>query len=208
MSYSDLPAKGSTDTFSSTDWTNIKDNFDAGVPAIMTTKGDIAAASASQVAARLAAGNDYEVFQSRAAATLGVEWSARMGVILTGNTNTGLANATEEEMSFVTETLDTNSYHAVSPNPGRITFTVAGVYLIGGSVVFASNATGYRYVGFTGDVPNYRDTRVAINGAATYVSFAVARPVTVSEYATMVAYQTSGGALGISDAEFWAMRLR
>ena len=45
MAYAALPAKIATDTLDLADYNKIKGNFEAGVPDIMTTKGDIAAAS-------------------------------------------------------------------------------------------------------------------------------------------------------------------
>lgn len=58
-------------------WANqVKDNFAAGVPDLFTTKGDIAVGTGADAGARLAAGTDYQVLQTRAAATLGAEWGS------------------------------------------------------------------------------------------------------------------------------------
>ena len=212
MAYVDLPAKGSTDTFSSTDWTNIKDNFDVCVPAIFTTKGDIAVASASKAASRLAAGNDYEVLQSRAAATLGVEYSGAIGVMLESSTGRTLANDNNTWPTFPDVIFDTNGfyvhpttdYDAISTTDNGI----SGVYLIGGSATFATNATGTRSAGFEGSINGHYDTRSAVSGAPTIISFSTIRELDASDYLYMNLYQNSGGLLDVTDLSLWAMRLR
>jgi len=55
--------------------TYIKDNFAAGVPAIFTTKGDLAVASGSMAAARLAAGADGKVLIPDSSQALGMLWA-------------------------------------------------------------------------------------------------------------------------------------
>jgi hypothetical protein len=77
MAYTAVPTKSPGDTWSADDHnTYVRDNFAAGVPDIFTTKGDIAVATAADVAARVGvlSTNGY-VLMSDSGETAGVKWA-------------------------------------------------------------------------------------------------------------------------------------
>ena len=76
MAYTAVPTKSPGDTWSASDHnTYVRDNFAAGVPDIFTTKGDIAAATAANAAARVgvASTNGY-VLLAASGESAGVKW--------------------------------------------------------------------------------------------------------------------------------------
>lgn len=76
MAYSAVPTKSVGETWSAAENnTYIRDNFAAGVPDIFTTKGDIAVASAADVAGRLGVGTNGYVILAASGETLGVKWA-------------------------------------------------------------------------------------------------------------------------------------
>ena len=55
-----------------------------------------------------------------------------------------MTNNTFEAITFGAETYDTDAWHSTGSNTERITPTLAGLYLVVGSLEFASNTTGLR----------------------------------------------------------------
>jgi hypothetical protein len=66
--------------------------------------------------------------------------------------NVSIANNTVTPVPFDSERYDTDTIHDNVTNNTRLTCKTVGVYLIGGVVWFAANATGYR------------DVQIAVNG--------------------------------------------
>lgn len=76
MAYSVMAPKSSGDIPDETDWNQIVDNFIAGVPDIFTTKGDLAVASAANIAGRLGVGSNGYALIADSGETLGIKWAA------------------------------------------------------------------------------------------------------------------------------------
>lgn len=77
-----VPSKSSSDTLTSLDYMRyIRENFRQGIPHIFTTKGDIAAGAEIRQAAKIAAGNDYELLIANNAADGGMQYSPMIGLI-------------------------------------------------------------------------------------------------------------------------------
>lgn len=117
-------------------------------------------------------------------------------------------------LTFNTERTDSEGMHSTSSDSGRITAAVKGMYIIGGSVAFASNATGNRHLA----IMLNGTTLIAVQGqtpeasARTNVSVVTMYPLEATHYVELVAYQNSGGALNVDvlsaySPEFWAVRL-
>lgn len=103
---------------------------------------------------------------------------------------------------FDTERYDTDSMHSAVTNTGRITFNTAGLYLIGGNVEFAGNATGIR--GVKVRVNNTNDivlidqpTSGGIFG--TPIAVATVYKFAVADYAEIWCFQNSGGFLNVNN---------
>lgn len=93
-----------------------------------------------------------------------------------------LATGTNTAITFDTERYDTDSMHSTSSNTSRITFTTAGLYIVGGSVEFASSGTG-----------SYRQLGVRLNGA-TFIAWALQAPASlVNKLTVATTYKFAAG---------------
>ena len=123
-------------------------------------------------------------------------------------------SAVAQAITFDTELTDNLSMHSVVSNTSRINVPSggAGLYLIGGLIRFASNATGYRQVEFRlNGATSLHITRVptVTTGVPTYVSATLLYPLADFDYVELMAAQSSGGALnaeanGTAGMNFWA----
>lgn len=75
MSYSPLPSKNEGDQITHTDWNQIADNFEAGVPAIFTTKGDLAVGIGVDSASRQPVGTNGQLLTADSSQSTGMKWS-------------------------------------------------------------------------------------------------------------------------------------
>lgn len=122
--------------------------------------------------------------------------------------------ATWQALTFDSERRDTDTMHSTVSNTGRITFTTAGLYLVGACVEFTPHTAGVRVlrivhsVGATpiggGRVPASPGAHSAQVDATTLFAFGA------GAYVTLEAYQDSGGALdmlALTDTSpvFWAL---
>lgn len=121
-----------------------------------------------------------------------------------------IPNTTSTVVTWDTEAFDPDSMHDNATNNSRLTINTEGTYLIGASVLFATNAVGFRQV------------EILINGVAVtpFVSVAAAagNPTTVvaaqthalvvTDYVEVQVHQNSGGALDVQIASaFYAHRI-
>lgn len=75
MAYTPVPTVSTGDLWTAADHnTYIKDNFAAGVPAIITAKGDLVVGSGSQSAGILSVGDDYNLLTTLSSEALGLKW--------------------------------------------------------------------------------------------------------------------------------------
>lgn len=214
MAYTELVTKGTTDTFATTDWNAMADDFNASIPAIFEAKGDLAVGTGSQAIARLAVGSNYQTLQSSTDAENGIEWSDYIGVGLSTDTVTITNGTTETEVTFFTEDWDTNGFHVSSPTTDAqyITLPITGMYLITVGMIFADNATGDRaaYVNLYsgGGVTQYGNTVDAAPDAETGLYFSILIYASAGDYLYLTVYQTSGDVLDVTYIEFTATYLR
>lgn len=209
MAYTDLPSKSSTDTFSSTDWAAIKANFEASAPHVITTAGDLIAASGSQALGRLAVGTHRQVLQANSAETLGVEWSGCIGVYCTTDSIT-IPTATVTEVPFFTELYDNGDFHATSPTTDAhwLTTPFAGVYLISWSAIFPAGSGDF-YASCYYSVPVTGNERNPPSGvAATPVAMSMVYRLNASYPVNLNLYQTSGGDVTVTNIRFGMVLLR
>ena len=123
---------------------------------------------------------------------------------VTKSANQTLTTATTTELTWDTESWDSNGIHSTSVNTGRLTAVNAGRYLVICQAVFAVDAggTGYRAleVWKNGNAGTWiaGDTEPA-PGTATYSVLTVVAEVSLAatDYVNAYAYQNSGGNLDI-----------
>jgi hypothetical protein len=115
---------------------------------------------------------------------------------------------------FDTETHDTDTIHSTSVNTTRLTCVTTGVYSIGGSLMYAANATGNRdaYILLNNTTFIAADNRAARATGGTTLTPQTIYPLTAGDYVELVTYQTSGGALNVEAYDavgiaFWMQRI-
>lgn len=142
MAYADIGDIATGAVISETYLDQIRANFQAGVPDIFTTKGDIAVATAADTAARLAVGADDATLVPDASTTTGLAWQIQPAVRVYNDAAIDPAPGGWVTLTFNTERFDTNAMHSTSTNTGRLTVPAggAGLYLIGGNIEFDYSA--------------------------------------------------------------------
>ena len=135
--------------------TYVRDNFSAGVPAIFTTKGDIAAASAAGVAERVGVGPNGSYLFANSAAAAGVVSSPVAHVKAVGSANDA-ANADTWKIANI---LGSETFDPASAWSGTNLFTAphAGFFL--------AILTTYVYPPVLAQQNNYIQTGLYKNGS-------------------------------------------
>jgi hypothetical protein len=110
-----------------------------------------------------------------------------------------LTTGTLTALTFDSERFDTDAIHSTASNTSRLTCTTEGVYLISGTVRFASNATGNRRVliRLGGSTYLADNTQAAVNGLATTITISTIYQLAATNYVELVALQSSGGDLAV-----------
>jgi hypothetical protein len=111
-----------------------------------------------------------------------------------------ITNNTLTALTFDSERYDKGSgSHSTSSNTGRLTVPTScgGVYHIFGSVEFASNAAGYRwlYLRVNGTTTIAGLAVPPVSGAATPMVISTSYSLAAADYVELLVLQTSGGAL-------------
>lgn len=189
--------------------------FDALAPT--TTKGDLIAHDGSDNV-RVAVGTDGYRLQADSAATPGVAWKATdIGCRIKRTTAQTIANDTVTAVAFdATDEYDTDTMHDTVTNNNRITFNTAGKYIVGTSIRWTANATGYRSVlirinGVTGIVQS-RLMAVTDASVATDQNVELIYNFAANDYIEVMVRQLSGGNLDVAaandvSARAWAQKV-
>ena len=140
MAYTPVPEQNTGDGWSARDMNKyVRDNFAAGVPDLMTTKGDIVAATGNDTAVRVGVGANDEYLWASSAATAGVSWSKmpHLSVQTTG-ADVSVTRATWIGLnSLSSEVFDTASAFASA----EFTVPLSGYYFIWLGLSFYSGAS-------------------------------------------------------------------
>lgn len=130
------------------------------------------------------------------------------------NAAQSIASGSFVPLTFNSERFDTDNMHSTVTNPGRITFTTAGLYLVGGNIEFAGNAVGTRGMAILHSGTTYIASILQdIDAATTHeLNISAVYAFTAGQYVELWAGQTSGGALNVNSGpqyspEFWAARI-
>lgn len=145
MAYADIGDIASGAVISEAYLDQIRANFQAGVPDIFTTKGDIAVATAADTAARLAVGADDATLVPDASTATGLAWQIQPAARVYNDAAIDPAPGHWVTLTFNRERFDTDAMHSTSTNTGRLTVPPGGdgLYLIGGNIELnSSGGTG------------------------------------------------------------------
>jgi len=126
MAYVDIGDFAPDDVLTAADLDQIRANFQAGVPDIYTTKGDLAVATAANAAARLPAGANDSILVYASGEATGMATQIVPAVHLTKSDATNMTEDDWTSIEFDTETSDTNAMHSTVTNPERLTVPTGG----------------------------------------------------------------------------------
>jgi hypothetical protein len=121
----------------------------ANIDTILTTKGDIYAATTASTPARLGVGTNGQVLTAASTTSTGLQWatpasgSTFVGCKLIRTTGQTIANNTATALQFDSESYDTDAFHSNVTNNSRITIPSgkAGKYLFVGNCFIDTGAT-------------------------------------------------------------------
>ena len=188
-----------------------QDDSNAIQNAIVDAKGDIIAATANDVPARLAVGTNGQVLTADSTASTGLKWASAAstpsfaGAYVTNSTNTTVANNTLTTLAFNTETYDTNTYHDTSTNNSRMTVPSgkAGYYLITANGQWDLNAVGRRelYIHKNGASVGGQEVTASASAYPTN-SPSLVLSLAVGDYIEIKLYQGSGGNITYYSQQF------
>ncbi len=196
MPYSALPSKVSTDTIDLGDYDAIKGNFEAGVPDIFTTKGDLAAATGADAAARVAVGADDATLVADSAQSAGLAWQIQPAARAYNNAAIDPATGSWVTLTFNSERYDTDACHSTSSNTGRLTVPAngGGIYSMGGCAQFDTD-------GLAGNGGTY-GLRVLLNGA-TILAQEMREMAATIEFAICLATEYALAAADYVELQVW-----
>lgn len=138
------------------------------------------------------------------------EIAAFVGARVYNNANISILDLTATALTFNSERDDVGDFHSTSVNTGRLTIPIAGTYLVGCTVSFASSAVGLRAanIRLNGTTNIVGDTRPAVTGTVTTIAISTDYTFAAGDYIEVVVFQNSGGALNVEfsgnfSPEFW-----
>ena len=206
MAYVDIGDVSDGGTIETTWGDQVRANFQAGVPDIYTTKGDLGVATGAHAASRLAAGANDSTLVAASGEATGLAWQIIPAVHLTKSGTTAMNTLAWTSIEFDTETGDTDGMHEGVTNPSRITIPAGG--------------DGWFLFGFSGRVddgdPNRWQVRFLLNGSAEIgaggmssydfgpLSVVVLRPVVATNYIEVQYYANAADTISASPM-FWAI---
>ena len=111
MAYTVIPTQKVGELWTAADSNLVSANFAAGIPDIFTTKGDIAVATAADVAARLPVGNNGDMLVADSGEATGVKWlqPGKSFAKYTRTTTLACASGSTVRLDFATQVYDTDS---------------------------------------------------------------------------------------------------
>jgi len=192
-----------------------QDDSNAIQNAIVTTKGDLIGATGNATPARLGVGANGTVLTADSTASTGLKWatagSAFSGTHLTKSVDQTINNNTLTQISWDTETFDTDAYHSTVTNTSRITIPSgkAGYYRITTRITFAG-VTTFRsrqvrlYKNGAGfELFNQVSSGTATDGDDNSFELNTVANLAVGDYLEIYAFQVSGGTLPVrGNAQF------
>jgi hypothetical protein len=143
---------------------------------------------------------------------------ALYGVRAIRSTNQSISDSTDTSVQFsATDAFDSDAFHDTSTNNQRITIPSGGggYYLLGGGITFDASSAGIRTVylevnGTAGGgtlITGSRSRQTATSSGEYSDTVMALYQLAAGDYVAMTVRQTSGGALNLTSAAFWAYRV-
>lgn len=114
--------------------------------------------------------------------------------------NQSINDSTLTAIAFDSEAFDTDTIHDTVSNTERLTCKTAGKYQINGTLLWASNAVGYRsvYIYLNGAATIAVQQGPTISGISVFQTVSTIYDLAVNDYVELRGFQTSGGALNVT----------
>ena len=184
MAYADLGDVVSGGTITEAWGDQVRANFQAGVPDIFTTKGDIAGATAADTAARLAVGAAGSVLVPDSGEATGLAWQHMYICSVYRDAVFGISSSTATTVQFNAERSDTGSMHDITTNNQRITVVSggAGWYRISANISLGAAGTTWAAILLNGTTVIARQSHFYDTGSPpSEVDFNISRDYYLSE---------------------------
>ena len=162
---------------------------------IVTTKGDLVAATGASTPARLAVGNNGETLVADSSTSTGLKWKGAITCSVYNSTVFVLSNTTYTTLTFDSEFWDSDSMHSTSTNTSRITVPKTGYYKIELQGIWQSNATGNRGARFLNNGSSIYTQFVKGQSGDLNYYYTYTAKLTANDYLEVQMYQDSGGNL-------------
>lgn len=165
MSYADLPAKSSGDVFGLSEYNQIRDNFDAGMPDIISAKGDLGVGTGPDAIARLAVGAANAMLVPDSSTATGLRWQIVPLVKVFRSTAHTPATSSWQLVPWADEAFDTDAMHSIVTNTTRLTCVANadGVYRVEANIGFNTTVA-------TPGESGHHGIRIRKNGSSTVVT--------------------------------------
>ena len=181
-----------------------QDDSNAIQNAIVDAKGDLIGATAADTPARLAVGTNGQVLTADSTAATGLAWATVTttptfsGVRVFKSATQSISNSTVTDLTFDSETFDTDAFHSTSSNTDRLTVPAgkAGKYLVIAKMSFNGGVNGIRQVFIyknTTEIEVLTWQNTSNSNADMCLSTIV--DLAVADYVKMVCWQNNGGSL-------------
>ena len=144
MTFASMPAKIASDTLTLGNYNTLRDNFELTAPGLVTTKGDIVAATAANATSRLEVGASGSVLVPATGEATGLKWHIAPTCRAYNDAAIDPATSSWVTLTFNQERWDSDAMHSTSVNAGRLTIPSSGdgIYMIDGGALFDTSGVG------------------------------------------------------------------
>ena len=179
-------------------------------PAVMTTKGDVIAASAANTPARLGVGANDSTLVAASGEATGLAWQTIPAVHVTKSDTTALSTSTWTSLTFDTETSDTDAIHEGVTNPSRLTIPTGGDgwYIFGfyGSAARAGNSGTWRArILLNATTTLAQNQQAEASGVQGMIQLIGAYPLAATNYIEVQYYTVDASMTMAASPIFWAI---
>lgn len=217
MAYADIGDVAAGNVITEAWGDQVRANFQAGVPDIFTTKGDIAAATAGDAAARVAVGADDSTLVAASGEAAGLVWQTQPAVRVYNDAALDPDPAGWWACTFNSERYDTDAMHSTVSNTHLLTVPAggAGIYSIGACMEFATgieanaaSVVGLRFL-LNGATVIAQDLRNHYRAETTNLAVSLVTEYALSAGQTLECHVYTSQDVNVSAAanyspEFWA----
>jgi len=210
MAYSD-PGDLATGAVITEAWVDaVRADILASALAIVTTKGDLTAATAATTLARLAIGADDSTLVAASGAATGLAWQIIPAVHVTKSDTTALGLSAWTSLTFDTETSDTDAMHSTVSNTSRLTVPTGGDgwYIFGfyGSAARAGNSGTWRArILLNATTTITQNQQDEASGVQEMIQLAGAYPLVATNYIEVQYYTVDASMTMAASPMFWAI---